>query len=70
MSQHVCYRALAQCLKLVATSTTENRIPTTSKFESEAVDFLDQLKHDPKVLNYLNYISDDNECLIAETLAK
>ena len=54
MTHYVCYRALAQCLKLVATSTTENRILTTTAFEREAVDFLDQLKPDPKVLKYLN----------------
>ena len=56
MSPYVSYRALAQCLKLVATSKTENRILTTSQFERQAVDFLDEIKTDPKVqLNHLNY---------------
>jgi len=41
--------ALSQCLRLVATSTTENRILSTSNFEKDTVDFLDQLKNDPEV---------------------
>ena len=44
----------------MATSTTENRILSTSNFEKDTVNFLDQLKNDPEVNIISQIISIEN----------